>query len=60
MTACSKAFGTAVLRIISFLVCLPALLRKESAFIRSWVYAQGLEPCSSCHIVPAAFVLLVI
>lgn len=60
MTVCSKVFEAAVLRIISFLVCLLALLRKESAFIRSWIYPQGLETCSPCHIVPAAFVLLVI
>lgn len=60
MTVCSKVFDTVVLRIISFLVCLLTLLRKESAFIHSWIYPQGLETCSSCHIVPAAFVLLVI
>lgn len=41
---CSKVF--VVLRIIFFLVCPLALLRKESAFIRSWIYPQGLETCS--------------
>lgn len=59
-TVCSEVFDTAVLRIVYFLVCLLALLRKESAFIRSWIYTQGLETCSPCHIVPTAFVLLVI
>lgn len=43
---CSKVFDPVVVRIISFLVCLLALLRKESAFIRSWIYPQGLETCS--------------
>lgn len=59
-TVCSEVFDTAVLRIVYFLVCLLALLRKERAFIRSWIYTQGLETCSPCHIVPTAFVLLVI
>lgn len=54
---CRRVFDNAVLRIISFLL---RLLVQLSAFIFSWIYLQGLETCSLCHIVPAAFVLLVI